>query len=189
MEQVLQVNVVAVSFVVAWVIPLLVAALTKSTASSSVKAVLNLGLTVVTGAAACVIEAKGSVTVGQLGTAMMAAFTGSGLSYTHLWKPTGAAASVNAVAPGFGLGSASGDSTSVDVPEENPIDPVETPLPVVENTPEAIVSNAGPMNLVDGMMTPQTATEWAQAQADSAVLVGEGFLAIITPVITGESDK
>lgn len=121
MEQVLQVNVIAVTFVASWLIPLAVGLLTKSSASSSVKAVLNLGLTVATGVCTCLITAKGTVTVGQLTTAVMTAFTGSGLSYTHLWKPTGAAASVQSVAPAFGLGA----QKVLDVPAPVVTEPVD----------------------------------------------------------------
>jgi hypothetical protein len=192
MEQVLQVNVIAVTFVASFLIPLAVAALTKSGASSTVKAVLNLGLTVATGVCACVIQAKGSVTLGQITTAVMAAFTGSGLSYQHLWKPTGVAASVSNSTPDFGIGSPE-PVTTVATPSW---DATEAALQAAKEQPpadpptgfETLASPVAPDPIQTQDGAPLTA-HGAQVMADNSLLVADAsFLAIITPVVTSEGE-
>lgn len=86
------------------IIPLLTGLVTKFQASSQVKAVVNLVLSILAGGVSYLIENDGSGTWMELVTAMVAVYLASGVSYTNLWKPTGAATKVQNVIPMKGIG-------------------------------------------------------------------------------------
>lgn len=97
-------NLALVSFAVGTVIPLLVALLTKLNASGKVKGVLNLVLSVLGGALTYLLDHSGSASYVQLLNAVVLTYLASGVSYTNLWKPVGAAPAVAMLAPDKGLG-------------------------------------------------------------------------------------
>lgn len=118
MEHVLQIDVTVLAFISGTLIPLAVGLLTKLRASSQVKASLNLVLTVVAGLAAAFTQAHGSLSAGQVVTAVVTTYLASGVTYDHLWEPLGVAQAVQKVAPSLGIGA-----------EVQPITP-EPPAPV-----------------------------------------------------------
>lgn len=118
-NSVLQVDIAWVSFVAGSILPLVTGLVTKMDSSSKVKAVVNLVLTVIAGVLAAIIQAKGSITVGQILSAIFITFTGSGASYNHFWKPTGVAQKVQAIAPNTGIGKPI-DTTARETPGEHP---------------------------------------------------------------------
>lgn len=105
MEKVLEVDVTVITFIVGSVIPLIVGFLTKLKASSSVKAMANIVLSIIAGAGSVLIAAEGSITWKNLVTSVFTTLISSGLTYNNIWKPTGVAAKVSNIAPGTGLGA------------------------------------------------------------------------------------
>lgn len=96
-------TVTQVAAVVGFFTPLLVAFITRSTASTVVKAVMGaVGVAVaalvgaLTGA-----DAPESVTIGFVISVVLPALTSHAASYYSLWKPTGIAPTVNERTPGF----------------------------------------------------------------------------------------
>ena len=86
-------------------IPLLVGLVTKSTASSAVKAWVQAVLAAAAGALAVALTNSGGVTLLALVEAGVQTFVVSIAAYYGLWKPTTVAAKVAAVAPNVGIGA------------------------------------------------------------------------------------
>lgn len=92
--------------VVGSVMPFLTSLLTKSGASSKLKGVLNLVLSVVGGIAAAFLSAgDAGLTTYQILTAGFAAYAAGQILYTGVWRPTGATAALNNATSTFGLGT------------------------------------------------------------------------------------
>ena len=86
------------------VIPLLVGVVTKMTASSRVKAIANLALSVGGGAVAYLVENSGRGRWQEIVSAALLAYIASGTSYHNLWKPTGVAPVVQEATASLGVG-------------------------------------------------------------------------------------
>ncbi len=71
MEQVLQVDVTVLNFIVGSLVPLLVAVFSKINASSSLKAILNLGLSVLGGVASALLLTDGETTFLGIATSVI----------------------------------------------------------------------------------------------------------------------
>lgn len=121
LNSVLQLDVVTVTFILGTVIPLLTGLITKAKTSPGVKAAVNLVLSIAAGVGAAIVQVKGSITVGQIITAISTTYIASGSTYSHLWKPSGAVDKVAAIAPDTGIGK-----PVIEVPakEDPPVDPV-----------------------------------------------------------------
>lgn len=86
-------------------VPLAVGVLAKSSASSTIKALLNLGLSAVTGALASYVQAKNGVDLGVFVQGIALTWGISILSYYGLYRPTGTAQTVQAKTASFGIGT------------------------------------------------------------------------------------
>lgn len=106
MNTVIEVDVAALAMVAGTIIPLLTGLLTKLQASSRVKAVVAFVLSIAAGVVTELQMGEGKSTVAALVVAGLAAYTTSGVSYTNLWKPIGAAEAVANVIPLRGIGKA-----------------------------------------------------------------------------------
>ena len=104
MENIIQVDVVLLNFLVGSLIPLLTALFTKVNASSGLKSTVNLVLSLVTGTAGYLLLHDGAATVVALATHAITAYLGSGVSYQNLWKPTGVAPAIQASTADVGVG-------------------------------------------------------------------------------------
>lgn len=105
MEQLVQVDVTVLNFIVGALVPLLVAVLSKVNASSGLKAVLNLGLSILAGVASTLLLTDGETTFLGIATSAITVYLASGVTYQNLWKPTAVAPAVAEKTSGFGLGS------------------------------------------------------------------------------------
>lgn len=90
------------SLLVGTVVPLLVGLLSKSRASSGLKAILNAVLSVLAGAT--VAAATGPVEIKTLVVGAISAWVTSVSTYYGLWKPSGVSTAVSNTAPGTGVG-------------------------------------------------------------------------------------
>lgn len=104
MNRLLEVDVTLLTFVLGSLVPLLTAVLTKVRASSGVKAIVNVLLSVVTGTASYWLLHDGKSTLVGLATAAITAYLASGVTYEHLWKPTNVAPSLHKNTAEFGVG-------------------------------------------------------------------------------------
>lgn len=107
-ERLIQLDVATAQIVAGLVIPLLVATLVKSKASSMVKALVNAALVAVSGAVMLLILNDGSMPLKEFISAVALAFVVSGAAYQHLWKPLGWAEVIQAYFPG-GVGKPTND--------------------------------------------------------------------------------
>lgn len=105
MKNLLQVDVTVLAFLSGSVVPLLTGLVTKIQASSRLKALVNLGLSVVSGCVAYLVTVDGSTTVLGLASAAISTYLASGLTYNNLWKPTGVAPAVQQATSDIGIGS------------------------------------------------------------------------------------
>lgn len=97
----------AVAFVIGVLLPFVTAFLTKLSASSRLKAIVNLVLVGITGVVAVLTTNAGrTLTVKEFILAIGTAFVAAIASHYGLWKPTGATPAVQAATPNFGLGPA-----------------------------------------------------------------------------------
>ena len=123
MERVLEVDLTVLNFLIGSVIPLLTALLTKFSASSTIKAVFSLGLSIGVGVVNTLVAADGKASIGVLAASAITVYLAHGVSYNNLLKPTGLAGSVKNVAPNFGLGTnetaLTGHGTDPAAPYEN----------------------------------------------------------------------
>lgn len=104
-NSVIELDVTVLAFLAGTVIPLLTALITKLRASSGVKAVCNLVLSVIAGGVAHLIANEGASTWMELVTAMVAVYLASGVSYQNLWKPTGVTLKIGETTSTKGIGS------------------------------------------------------------------------------------
>jgi hypothetical protein len=88
------------------VIPVVVALLAKWSASSRVKALLNLVLSI-GGGVLVAFQQAGSrgVTLYEIIACAGATFLASGVAHEHFWKPTGVTAKVGTATANFGVGA------------------------------------------------------------------------------------
>jgi len=105
MEQLVQVDVTVLNFVAGSLVPLLVAVLSKINASSSLKAALNLGLSILGGVASSLLLTDGETTFLGIATSAITVYLASGVTYQNLWKPTAVAPAIAEKTSGFGLGT------------------------------------------------------------------------------------
>lgn len=103
---VIQVDMAVLAFLAGTVIPLLTALLTKLEASSGVKAVSNLVLSMAAGGVAYLVTNDGSGDLLELISAAVAVYLTSGVTYQNLWKPTGATLKLASSTANTGLGTA-----------------------------------------------------------------------------------
>ena len=104
-EEIIQLDVTVVTFVLGSLVPLVVALATKLNASSSVKAVVNVVVSVTVGVCGFLLAHDGATTPLALVGAVITAYLGSGVSYQHFWKPTGVAPAIQASTANVGIGS------------------------------------------------------------------------------------
>ena len=105
MEQIVQVDVTVLNFVVGSLVPLLVAVFSKIHASSSLKATLNLGLSILAGATSSLLLTDGESTALGIATSAITVYLASGVTYQNLWKPTAVAPALAEHTSGFGFGA------------------------------------------------------------------------------------
>lgn len=86
------------------VIPLLVAILAKQNASSGVKAVLNAGLSALSGVVGTAITNGGHIELKKAILAIFVVWVTSIATHFGLYKPVGASDGVASATSGFGLG-------------------------------------------------------------------------------------
>ena len=106
MKDLIQVDVTVLAFLSGSVVPLLTALATKLRASSRVKAITNLVLSVVAGTVAYLVGVDGSTDVIGLLSAVISTYLASGVTYSNLWKPTGAAPALQSATADSGIGTA-----------------------------------------------------------------------------------
>jgi len=104
MDQVVQVDVTMLTFLAGSLVPLLTGVLSKIDASSKVKSILNLGLSLVSGLLAYGLAHSGGFDLAGATTAMISTYLASGVSYQNLWKPTGAAPAIQEATANVGVG-------------------------------------------------------------------------------------
>jgi chromate transport protein ChrA len=112
---VIEVDVAALAMLAGTIIPLLTGLLTKLKASSQVKALVAAVLSIAAGVVTELQMGDGKSTLAALVVAGLAAYTTSGVSYTNLWKPIGAAETVANIIPLHGIGKA----VEVEAPPEH----------------------------------------------------------------------
>lgn len=101
---VITIDAALLAFLIGSVMPLLVSLVTKLDASSGVKGVLNLVLSIAGGVLAAFQASSGSLTVMEIAAAAIVVYLGSGATYSHLWKPTGTTAKIANATPRVGVG-------------------------------------------------------------------------------------
>lgn len=126
---VLQADMATVALLSGTVVPLLTGVVTKQLASARLKAIANLVLAVGAGLLAALTLHNGALTWDQIVAAVGQAYIASGITYNHLWKPTGVAAAVQAKTANLGIGPAA------EVPPPPP--PEEPPVPKPAAAPVA----------------------------------------------------
>lgn len=104
------VDVAVLGLMIGTLIPIVTRVITNSNASSSLKSIVNLVLSVLAGGAAALLQANGTLTLVELITAMGAVFLSSGVSYSHLWKPTGVTEAIGNKTASFGIGGSTSES-------------------------------------------------------------------------------
>ena len=102
--RVIQLNPVALALVSSTGVPLLTGIITKTSASSGAKAVINLLLSAVLGAVATVVAAKGALVWQEFALSIGVAWVVSVSTHYGFWKPTGVTAAVQANTAGLGVG-------------------------------------------------------------------------------------
>lgn len=116
------------TFVAGTVIPLLTALVTKARASSRLKSLVTLALSVLGGAVTYLLDNNGTVQAQALISNVVTTYLAAGVTYNNLWKPTGIAPALAATSAESGIGVAVEDpdapkriSTYLDVePEPSP---------------------------------------------------------------------
>lgn len=98
------VGIPVLSFFLGAIIPLLVAIVTKTSASSGVKAIANVALCILTGVIQHLLAAGGSSTWVDITQAAIAAFVASVTSYHSFWRPTGVAPALAQSTASVGIG-------------------------------------------------------------------------------------
>lgn len=103
-QQTIQVDTAAVAFVLGSLVPFVTGIVSHLEAPAWFLAVVNFALSVVVGVGTAFQTNNGSLTWQQIATATFAVFIASGVSYNHLWKPTGLADAVQNKTAGIGVG-------------------------------------------------------------------------------------
>lgn len=83
----ISIDTLTLTLIVGTVVPLLVGLLTKSAASSGVKAFVNVILSAAGGAGTALLASDGGLPWQSVLIAAFATYVVSGSSYSHLWKP------------------------------------------------------------------------------------------------------
>lgn len=101
---VVKVSPLVLAFVIGSVVPLVTAVAARLKASSPVKALLNLVLCIAGGVLAAFQANPGGLTWLQIAQAVIATYLASGVTYSHLWKPTGVAPAIQRATRSVGIG-------------------------------------------------------------------------------------
>lgn len=150
----IEVDVTVLTFVAGSILPLLTGLLTKLKASSKVKSLMNLGLSLVGGAVAYLVAHNGQADFQSLFMAVGTVYLASGTSYNNLWKPTGVAERVQNATANIGVGKV------IELPE--PVVPVveEVEEPVGEQVRQLTTLKGTPVYVsVDGVLTIRDTTK------------------------------
>lgn len=97
------IDVLTVARLCGLVVPLVVAVITKKSASQGLKSVLNVALSAVSGVVALTIAGQGALTISGFFNAIINAFVTSIIAYYGAYKPTGIAGTIAVKTKGFGL--------------------------------------------------------------------------------------
>ena len=100
----IEVDIATLALLSGAVIPLLVGVVTKLTAPSSVKAIINLVLSAGAGGVSYLVNNSGAGRWQEVVTAALLAYMSSGVTFHNLWKPTGAAPAVQEATASVGVG-------------------------------------------------------------------------------------
>lgn len=103
-DTLVQLDISWLNVVVGLVIPLLVALLTKSKASSGLKASLNLLLSAIGGVVMAAVQNDGKFLVSEAAVGILTVWLPSIVSYVGLWKPTKVAPALAAATANVGVG-------------------------------------------------------------------------------------
>lgn len=96
----------AIAALVAFFVPLLVAAITKRTASDLVKSAVNIVSVAIVAVIALVLSpGDGPLSWQMIVNTFITALVAALVAYKGVWKPLGATAAVGSTTAGFGLGS------------------------------------------------------------------------------------
>lgn len=106
-DTVLTIDTVTLSFLVGSLMPLLTALATKLNASSGLKGIVNMVLSIAGGVLAAFVTADGSLTLYQVSAAAIATYLSAQTVYTGLLRPLGAPQAIQNATPNAGLGSGS----------------------------------------------------------------------------------
>jgi len=104
LDKTLTLKLATIAFLLGTLLPLVNGLVTKARASPGVKATVNLILSIIGGVLVAFQTNNGKLTVLEVLAAAAAVYTGSGVTYNHLWKPTNVAKKVANVAPHRGIG-------------------------------------------------------------------------------------
>lgn len=107
MDTIIQLDVTVVTFVLGSLVPLVVALATKLNASSSLKAAVNVVLSIIVGVGGYLLANDGETTLLALAGAAITAYLASGVTYQNLWKPTGTAPEIQLKTRNVGIGGTS----------------------------------------------------------------------------------
>lgn len=136
---VLQADVTTVALLSGTVLPLITGVVTKEFASSRLKAIANLVLAVAAGVLAALTLHNGALTWEQIVTAVGQAYIASGITYNHLWKPTGVSVAVQQGTATIGIGPAAPPPEPAPPP---PPPPVPVPAPAAKPVAKAAAKKA-----------------------------------------------
>ena len=104
MENIVQVDVVLLNFLVGSLIPLVTALLTRFNASSAAKTAVNVTTSLLAGTGGYLLLHDGKASVVALATHAIAAFLASGVTYQNVWKPTMTTQRLGYKTQNFGVG-------------------------------------------------------------------------------------
>jgi hypothetical protein len=104
-NQVVQIDPVAITYIVGVLIPLITAIFTKEVASSRIKALFTFMQTIITGVLTGVLAVDGDLTVGMILSLVVNTLVAAVASYYGVLKPTGVAPALAARTANFGVGS------------------------------------------------------------------------------------
>jgi hypothetical protein len=103
-EQLIELDVMLLNFLLGVVMPLVTAALTKITASPGLKSTFNLVASLVAGSLGYLIAHDGRTTWYELLTYAFTTYLASGVSYQNLWRPNGVAPAIQVKTRNVGVG-------------------------------------------------------------------------------------
>ena len=108
-------------------VPLLVGVLAKTNASSTIKALLNFGLSAIAGAVATAVQAGNGVNVGDFIVGIGTTWFLSIISYYGMWRPTGASETVQSATANIGIGAPDTGMIDAETPDAAPSEPTAAP--------------------------------------------------------------